>query len=334
MRLRTVSAEADPAAFEALRTDARLAAAAQHPFTGSFGRHYYPLVLEDRRREASFVVADGDAPLAIVACTTGEGALDWYGMPARVFGDGDRLGVGVISAVFAEIERLLERDGASRASLLEPIAGGSLSPLGLAATGRGWRGELAFNGRVDLEGGETVLRAALRKSFRSLVNWGTRNMRLVHVGRANPDAAAFAAYRDFHLAVAGRSTRPEASWTAMRDLIIEGGGELTLGYLEGGELVAGTMVVDGTEVAYYASGVYDRQRFDKPMAHYPLYQAILRAGERGMRVFDLGDVPQAGTVSPKEAAIGYFKRGFAGELAASIVWQWRKGAEDEMDPPS
>ena len=106
----------------------------------------------------------------------------------------------------------------------------------------------------------------------------------------------------------------------MFDWIAAGGGELALGRLATGELVSGTMVVDGSKVAYYASGVYDRERFDKPMAHYPLYDAILRAGLRGKTTFDLGDIPQIGTVSQKEHAIGYFKRGFATSIETGIVW--------------
>ena len=151
-------------------------------------------------------------------------------------------------------------------------------------------------------------------------------MTLVHISSENRDAAAFETYRQFHRRIAGRSTRPDASWAAMRDWIFEGGGELTLGSLVSGELVAGTMVIDGTSVAYYSSGVYDRERFDKPMAHYPLYEAILRAGIRGMTTFDLGEIPQAGTASTKEQAIGYFKRGFAGAIGTSIVWRWQRPA--------
>ena len=59
----------------------------------------------------------------------------------------------------------------------------------------------------------------------------------------------------------------------MFDWISSGRGELVLGYL-GEDLVAGTLVVDGATTALYASGVYDRDRFDKPLAHYPLWFAM------------------------------------------------------------
>ena len=74
---------------------------------------------------------------------------------------------------------------------------------------------------------------------------------------------------------------------------------------------------------YYASGVYDRERFDQPLAHWPLYDAIRRSGARGMRRFDLGELPAKGTVSDKEFNIGYFKRGFASQIDMHLVWQWQ-----------
>jgi hypothetical protein len=148
-------------------------------------------------------------------------------------------------------------------------------------------------------------------------------MALETVDHAHPDRSLFKRYQDFHHAVAGRSTRPQESWGAMFDWITGGHGELILASLDG-ELVAGTMVVDGVSTAYYASGVYDRERFDKPLAHWPLWLAMLHAGERGMKTFDLGDLPVEGAASPKEVNIGYFKRGFATRTEPWTIWVWQR----------
>ena len=94
-----------------------------------------------------------------------------------------------------------------------------------------------------------------------------------------------------------------------------------LGYLADGEMVTGTMVVDGAAQAYYASGVYDRERFDQPLGHWPLWLAVSRSAKRGMRVFDLGDLPLPESGSDKEFAIGYFKRGFATNIRTGITWK-------------
>jgi hypothetical protein len=172
---------------------------------------------------------------------------------------------------------------------------------------------------ADLVDGEAGLRRGLRKSYRSLVNWGRRNLHIEIVDAARPDQARFEAYRAFHREVAGHVTRSAESWDASFRLVAEGWGELVLGYL-GDDLVAGTLVADGTASSYYASGVYDRARFDKPMAHWPLWLAMTRSMERGRRVFELGDVPAEGEASAKEVAIGHFKRGFATRLVTRLVW--------------
>ena len=72
----------------------------------------------------------------------------------------------------------------------------------------------------------------------------------------------------------------------------------------------------------YASGVYDREQFDRPLGHWPVWQAMLHGARRRMRVFDLGDLPLPDATTDKEYAIGYFKRGFATNVTTGITWTW------------
>jgi hypothetical protein len=131
--------------------------------------------------------------------------------------------------------------------------------------------------------------------------------------------------KDFHAEVAGRVTRAQASWDVMYDWVARGCGELILGSLDG-RLVAGSLFVDGTQTCIYASGVYERSLFDKPLAHYPVWLGIEHAHARGMKTLELGEVPAKGAVSDKEFQIGYFKRGFATDLDDHWVWRWTPGA--------
>jgi hypothetical protein len=302
-----------------------------HPIWGEFGRRYYPVVFGNRRIDASFAVVDGTTPLLIAQCCGGDACLDWYGLPIRLSPSTELPHDSARSAIAKAVEYIeaFSRERRlDRASILDPMEAGRLSPIGEACLGRGWFGALSLSGSCYLADGEAGLRRALRKSFRSLVNWGRNNLTMTYVNAANPDPDQFAAYRQFHFKVAGRSTRPEASWTAMFDWIAAGGGELALGRLDTGDLVAGSLVMDGTNTAYYSSGVYDRERFDKPLAHFPLYDAILRSGLRGMKRFDVGEIPQVGTATAKEFNIGYFKRGFVSEIKTSIHWSWSRAADE------
>ena len=74
---------------------------------------------------------------------------------------------------------------------------------------------------VDLAAGPAAWRAALRKSSRSLINWGRRNLSISYVNKDTPDRALFDQYRAFHAEVAGRVTRSEASWAVMYDWITQ-----------------------------------------------------------------------------------------------------------------
>ncbi len=300
-------------------SDPAFAVVNAHPFTGEFGRRYYPAVFGDRRRDESFTVQEGGVARLRVACSAGEGALDWYGMPIQLFARASAaVEPAVVEAALAHLDTLAEKCAAGQIILLEAPG----LPLGVPCRERGYEATEHDYAHADLTGGEAGLRKGLRKSFKSLLNWGKRNLALEIYGKANADRALFKRYQDFHAQVAGRVTRASDSWQVMADWIARGHGELILGSLDG-ELVTGTMVVDGTEAAYYASGVYDRERFDKPLAHWPLWLGMLHAAERGLRVFDLGELPREGTASAKEVNIGYFKRGFAGELATRAVWSLR-----------
>lgn len=307
------------------RRSADFAAIDGHPVYGAFGRSYFPAVFGGRRSELSFAVMAGERPLVIVPCTCGEEELDYFGSPVRLFlraglesGDAQR----AIGAAFSHLDALVAERGARRITVRDDESVGTLSLVGKQALNRRATAAVRLTGLCALDAGEAAMRRGLRKSFQSLVNWGQRNLKMESIGGANPDRALFTRYREFHAAVAGRVTRSETSWDVMFDWIAAGHGELVLGFLASGELVTGTLVVDGATTAFYASGVYDRERFDQPLGHWPLWCAMLHSGERGMHAFDLGDLPLVGAATEKEVSIGYFKRGFATTIGTWIAWNW------------
>lgn len=306
--------------------DPALAAVNAHPFTGEFGRRYYPAVFGDRRRDESFAVAENGEARMLVTCTTGEGVLDWYGMPIQFFARaGATIGAMAIDAALAHLDALAKEHGAAAISLRET----PLVALAEPCRRRGYSSSEHDFAYANLTNGEADLRKGLRKRFKSFINWGKRSMAIETVDREHANRDVFRRYQDFHFAIAGRTTRPQASWDAMYDWIAAGRGELILASLEGA-LIGGTMVVDGADTAYYASGVYDRARFDKPLAHWPLWLGMLHASERGMRLFDIGEVPREGAASSKEVNIGYFKSGFATDVVTSRIWRRGHSATDSQ----
>ena len=319
-------------AYAAVAEHAGFRAVDDHPFYGGFGRLYYPAVGGEAASDVSMTVLVDGAPALYIPAAITDGLLAYNGMALRFFfaSDLDEPGrAAAVDAAFRHIDALFAAGRITRAWVRDEAAAGVLGPIGTGALNRGATISLQLNGWIDLSAGEAAQRRALRKSFRSLINWGRANMTLRYVNAANPDADVFATLQAFHHKVAGRATRAQASWDAMFTWVAGGGGERVLGYLPGDELAAATLVVDGRAEAYYATGVYDRERFDKPMAHWPLWNAVERARERGLERFDLGIIPLPGAASAKEEAIGYFKRGFAMSIVASVEWSWSTRVKGE-----
>ena len=314
--LRIVTVEESADQFKVWRTLPSYVDIDNHPLSGGFARNYYPLVFGKDRRDASFAVLKDENRDLIVLCSLGADVVDYYGQPIALFGDAVT-GAGQNPSIDRAFDHLAALAGMHRS--LSIRADERIPAISAACSKRGFAATQSFKGLCDLSMGEAGLRAALRRSYRSLVNWGRRNLRMRFVNGSNPDHSAFSEYQAFHHRIAGRTTRPQDTWDAMYDWISRGNGELVLGYL-GDELIAGTMIVDGRTTAYYASGVYDRDHFDKPVGHWPTHIAILRSINRGMKWFEVGDIPAKGTVSNKEYNIGQFKKGFVTEIKPWTHW--------------
>jgi hypothetical protein len=305
----------------------------EDPRYGVFGRQYYPLVFGNSRRDASYTVTIQGRPAALVPCSLGPGLLDWFGMPIRVFLAHDLSTHQQNTALNAALNYLfdiVEREGVLHI-ILRQSQSSSQTILEQWCLDHGFSRRFRYTAVMDLSLDEAAMRRSLRQSAKPQVNWGKKSLRIDFLNKQNPEPSLFKHYRDFHLAIAGRITRPEASWVAMYDWIIRGRGEIIFGYL-GERLVSAAMTVDGDTVAYYASAVYDRSLFDMPLAHWPLWLSILRAKERGMLFYEIGDIPKQGEASPKEVNIGFFKRGFASEIQEWSLWTIdNRGFEDIHD---
>ena len=302
-----------------------------YPHTGAFGRTYHPAI--HGNQDCSFVVCAEGVPILVCLCAPLDGKLTFYGMPLRFVGRRDldsELHRVALQSAFLYLDKMAAAHGLHEILVIDERRGTapSIEEACHIRGGKKIRTSVAY---VDLTAGPAVWRKALRKSYRSLINWGRRNLSIVYLNKETPDRALFDQYRAFHAEVAGRVTRGADSWNVMYEWIIGGGGELILAFLEG-KLVAGSMFIDGTATSIYASAVYDRSQFDKPLAHYPVWLGIERAQARGMKRLELGPVPPQGTVPEKEYQIGYFKRGFATHIETQSIWRWGRNNTGTLKP--
>ena len=283
------------------------------------GRKYYRAVYHDLE-EYTFALEHQERVLSVIECDNASNMLGRFAFPIEPCFDPaltDELRRAAISTICSELRRLAVEHGlariAVRATGTKNLGGMLLGYL----LRHGAVPALELRAVVGLSVPQAVLMADLRKGHRQQSRWGNANLSWSCVDSADPDYRRFESYREFHAEIAGRVTRNTQSWATMYESICAGRGDLVLGYYDG-KLVSGTLVLDGGDTAYYASGVYRREMFDKPLGHAAVFLAILRAKQRGCYVFDLGEFPGA-AASEKERAIGYFKQGFTTQTAASVV---------------
>ena len=298
-----------------------------NPVFGAFGYRYFPSVFGERCRDLSFSVSLDDIPALLVECDVTDGILARYGQPMQIIYADDLTGEAKATALrfaFKQLDKYGRERRVSRVLIAEPTPRNMLSGLGRACLARSAEYWLRIDALIDLSLSEATLYRDVRKSFKSLINWGRQHMTMEHVNGEHPHRDRFDAYRRLHASVADTS-RSDASWDEQFSTLCAGGGELLLGYLDG-DLVAGALIVDGEQRAVYASGAYDRSRFEQPISHWPVYSAILRSRARGVSICDLGEIPAHGRASEKYCRVGHFKKGFTSRLVPRLIWQYEPEA--------
>lgn len=297
---------------------------ASHPSNTKFGWDYFPEALGKDYEDRSFFIVDGQHIIAFVPCGKYKDELSTFGGPIKIIFENfsKEASNEKIYQVILKNLILISKDCEKKLSVLG-ASENNFSVLDLVCLKLGATPRAQVTADVDLRHPEEYLKSNVRKSYKSLINWGKNNISLVYVNSQNKDFEKFETYRKFHCAIAGRETRSLRSWELMFQEICNGNGELSLGYVSEA-LVSGTLIIDGNEISVYASGVYDREKFENPISHWPVYNSILRSKKRNMKRFDLGIVASDLISSEKERAISFFKKGFATDFMFEKIWDLPK----------
>jgi hypothetical protein len=162
----------------------------------------------------------------------------------------------------------------------------------------------------------------VRKSYRSLINWGEKNLDVKVFSSDNCLFEDVQRMMQFHIEVSGRVTRSEDTWRLQYDQIRSKYAFMIQAYYEK-KLVASNLIMIGGRQAYYAVGVYDRQQMamKRPMSHYPIWRAILEAKNYGCISFLLGSVNNDEDISDKEINIAMLKDGFASSIMDRNIFE-------------
>lgn len=284
-----------------------------------FNSEYYPnkLIYEkiywgNTYEDLSFAVSLGDKNLAVIMLTIHEGNLGFFSGPLDVI---LRPGIPIeekdqfdnwLRSFFSDfiVERKITKISFQPYPVLIDLFLNSISEQ-----------KPKFVSTVDLSMTEAMIKKNARKSYRSLIHWGAREMQLVHIDSKNPDSEIFESFRQFHIQVAGRETRSIETWNKQLDMIRANEAFLLMGYMQG-KLVSSLLCACGSVEAYYWVGVSDRALMaeNKPLQHYLIFQAILKAKEMGLSSFNLGEIFNK-QFNEKETAIAKFKKGFTSTVS-------------------
>lgn len=201
-----------------------------------------------------------------------------------------------------------------------------LSTIGRFCSARKSIALVETEGKVDLSLGETGIHRGLRKSYRSLINWGRKNMCMRYYNADNPDRTLFTTFLTMRKGSEVHGDYGEPVLAFLRELIESRHGELSVGFIDGGA-VASTLTLWAGKTTRYNAGVYSGENKDLPLSHWSLYDAILRSLDRGDRYFSMGrmHVYDSHSLASAEGrrkmeTIAFFKKGFCTELVQRSYW--------------
>jgi|GEM_PF-1322573 len=281
---------------------------------------YRNSVADEKFHDLSFYIAQNNDIKLIVPCHKTGNVLHFNNAPLCFFGDTQNK--KIIRLAYDELIRCGKEIGAKSIAIADHTTERALSVTGSEAFQRDGIPICRLESAIDLSQNEETIKSHLRESYKSLINQTRRDMAFTVLSQDNADRKLFDDFKQFHLKVSGRQTRPEESWNVQFEMIEAGCAEVVLGHVEPHGLVSSALFTDLGKTTTYAVAVYDRELFkQRSLAHANVYEGIIRAKNRGQQRFLLGNVAPRGTVTEKEYSIGIFKKGFSHRLDSYIEWQ-------------
>lgn len=289
-------------------------------------RNYYR---DSYFEDQSFIVEIDNHPvLAVITAlqrdSCGNTELSAYGWPTFYVENTD-CDAGMLQRAEKEmkdhIEKLLALYSASGLIYCDFLKGAQLSSLGAFLLDKGAIARPYFTQVIDLSKPEVLLREEIRKSYKSLINWGNNNLKTLFVDNRSITKSLIEDFRQLHIQAAGRETRAVRTWEIQMEQVLAKEAFIILGYMNE-QLVTAAFFQYNCKSCLYGVSASKRDMFDKPMSHSLIWTAILHAKQLGCKCFEMGEqlYPGQGESLPteKELGISKFKRGFGGETKVRL----------------
>lgn len=301
---------------------------------------------------ASFSIRgkNGEVALMASACVSQSGgiiggALSQPVIPA-ILSD-DKAGVG---AALAEALPLLQIVYGARDILVSEIDNeGLLFYRSLVRRRASFSAQLYVYPYVDLNKSEEAIRSDIRKSSRSLVNWGSKNLTVEDFnGSLLTDALVNEIYEFIEkhhaaqIAQQGANHMPRWSFDCTMELCQANRGEISVAFNSAAEMVGVSVVIyEDCDVVYYKEGAYDHDTQGKTPAQFLLLHCIFRAKAKGFKVFKPNRILPAPIShldgqriewEPWRWANCDFKDGFSSTVISKIAYGFEGAGKVDLPP--
>jgi hypothetical protein len=273
--------------------------------------------LKGKPIDCSFVVTKSAKPVLFVPCSIrGNNPLKCYEVPIVPFpvddADPDDLPIAYDLAM-NYLHAVGRYTGAERMDLEEEDTR-ILTPISLFAAQRLTRRACVERRFIDLTVDQAEIWKGVRKGHRHAINWGKKSLEIKQWDGIDdrPIADMLSLYE--------RSQRMAGFECAddVRDIWVGNKGALYSVYRDGTPIAALAINYEGENAYYTSSASVDHD--DVPSSHWPLYHAILRAKDKGIRTFQLGYLETDDSFDQKQRAIAHFKSGFAPDYTRHLWW--------------
>ena len=307
-----------------LHQNKRLSSALYQPFNARFYELMRP---SSDFTDLSYIVADGVHSHICVKVTLeknseGTKLLSYMGLPAMVFENPSKdMAANERAQRLAREEwlKIMQETGAVQIFFQDCLENGITGFLTRLLLDHGGTAKPIFTQIVDLQNSEEILHRSMRKSYKSLINWGKNNLELRTLNQENITREDMNLFKQLHIEVAGRQTRPDETWIAQYDMVINREAFAILGFKDGSLVTAGLYPFSQTH-CFYGVSASRRELFEFPLSHVVIWKAMLHAKEMGCHIFETGlqSYPRQGHPSDKEINISKFKIGFGGNTFARM----------------
>ena len=158
----------------------------------------------------------------------------------------------------------------------------------------------------------------IRTSYKSLINWGIRELEISILTGNSISKDLIEEYRMLHFDVSGKESRSKETWNLQYEAIKEEEAFLVTGRKDGVLVSVGYFPMNKTH-AFYGSSASKFSEIQKPLFHALMWKAILYCKKRNILYFETG--PELNKlenikkkVDSKNLNIAQFKAGFGGKL--------------------